>query len=321
MDNLDNKGIPPSICMIKNYAEKVHQNVHPNADSLPQLRDCQVHRFLKQLGKEYIKVKQKTINPKRHLAKDLAVIQTWFDHLEIAIEQYKITPSNIQNFNKSGFQIGQGGDKEVITRYPDALRDIPSSSSRELVSTIEGISAARNKIPPMLIFSGKVILKSWFEYLKEEDQIITISDKGYSNDGIIYEWLKHFNEHTQEQAGNNFRLLFIDNHNAHITYKFLSYCDNNKILAIAFPPYTTHILQPLDGLLFMQYKRVHRRAINDQAHLGGYFYDKIDFLANIACVRANALTPQVIRNGFSARGLWPLNLELIIGPLIKKQDL
>lgn len=94
-----------------------------------------------------------------------------------------------------------------------------------------------------------------------------------------------------------------------------------KILAVAFPAHTSHILQPLDGLPFMQYKRIHRRAINDQAHLGGYFYDKIDFLANIARVRAEAFTPRVIRNGFSARGLWPLNPKLIVGSLIEKWDL
>uniref|UniRef100_A0A093XPI5 Pogo transposable element with ZNF domain n=1 Tax=Talaromyces marneffei PM1 TaxID=1077442 RepID=A0A093XPI5_TALMA len=300
------RGIPPSVRMIKNYAEKVHQNMHPNADSLPQLGDRWVYRFLKRLGNEYVKVKQKAIDPKRHIAEDPAVIQTWFDRLEIAIQNYKITPSNIWNFDESGFQIGQGGDEEVITRYPDALREIPSSSSRELVSTIEGISATGNKIPPMLIFTGKAILESWFKYLKEEDWLITISDKGYSNDTIAYEWLQHFDKHTREQAGNNFRLLFMDNHDAHIT---------------TFPPHTTHILQPLDGLPFMQYKRIHRRAINDQAHLGGYFYDKIDFLANIARVRAEALTPRVIRNGFSARGLWPLDPELIVGPLIQKSDL
>ncbi|KAL3706521.1 hypothetical protein TMatcc_007533 [Talaromyces marneffei ATCC 18224] len=173
----------------------------------------------------------------------------------------------------------------------------------------------------MLIFTGKAILESWFKYLKEEDWLITISDKGYSNDTIAYEWLQHFDKHTREQAGNNFRLLFMDNHDAYITSEFLSYCDKYKILAIAFPPHTTHILQPLDGLPFMQYKRIHRRAINDQAHLGGYFYDKIDFLANIARVRAEALTPRVIQNGFSARGLWPLDPELIVGPLIQKSDL
>jgi hypothetical protein len=307
--------------MIKNYAERVHQNIYPNADSAPPLGDRWVYRFMERLGKEYVKVKQKTIDPKRHLAEDPNIIQAWFDRIQIAMENYNITPSNIWNFDESGFQIGQGADEEVITKYPDIVRDCPSSSTRELVSTIEGISATDEKIPPMLIFAGKAILESWFKYLKEEDWIITISDKGYANDEIAYEWLKHFNKHTKEQAGNNYRFLYMDNYDSHVTSEFLFFCDKNKILPVAFSPHTTHLLQPLDGLPFMQYKRIHRRAINDQAHLGGYFYDKIDFLANITRVRAEALTPRVIRNGFSARGLWPLNSELIVGPLAEKWDL
>ncbi|EED11888.1 conserved hypothetical protein [Talaromyces stipitatus ATCC 10500] len=282
MNDLDDRGIPPTVRMIKNYADKVLQNMHPGADNPPQLGDRWVYRFLKRLPKEYVKMKQKTIDPKRHLAENPSVIQAWFDRLETAIERYKITPSNIWNFDESGFQIGQGGDEEVVTRYPDALRHVPSSSSRELVSTIEGISAVGNTIPPLLIFTGKVILESWFQYLKEDEWKVTISETGFSNDEIAYDWLKHFNEHTREQAGNDFRLLFMDNHEAHLTSEFLSYCDDYRIIPFAFPPHTTHLLQPLDGLPFLQYKRVHRRAINEQAHLGGYFYDKIDFLANIA---------------------------------------
>ncbi|EED11571.1 conserved hypothetical protein [Talaromyces stipitatus ATCC 10500] len=117
MNDLDDRGIPPTVRMIKNYADKVLQNMHPGADNPPQLGDRWVYRFLKRLPKEYVKMKQKTIDPKRHLAEDPSFIQAWFDRLETAIERYKITPSNIWNFDKSGFQIGQGGDEEVVTRY------------------------------------------------------------------------------------------------------------------------------------------------------------------------------------------------------------
>ena len=33
---------------------------------------------MQQLGKEYVKVKQKTIDPKQHLAEDPNIIQAWF---------------------------------------------------------------------------------------------------------------------------------------------------------------------------------------------------------------------------------------------------
>ncbi|EED11569.1 hypothetical protein TSTA_008650 [Talaromyces stipitatus ATCC 10500] len=180
------------------------------------------------------------------------------DHRHTGRRRYRIGPSVIVARTSTSHATDL---RYPSSRYPDALRHVPSSSSRELVPTIEGISAVGNTIPPLLIFTGKVILESWFQYLKEDEWKVTISETGFSNDEIAYDWLKHFNEHTREQAGNNF------------------------------------------------------------PHLGGYFYDKIDFLANIARVRADALTPRVIRNGFSARGLWPFNPEIIVGPLIEKWDL
>ncbi|EED12808.1 conserved hypothetical protein [Talaromyces stipitatus ATCC 10500] len=112
----------------------------------------------------------------------------------------------------------------------------------------------------------------------------------------------------------------MDNHTAHLTSDFISYCEENKIIPFAFPPHTPHILQPLHGMPFLHYKRIYRRAINEQAHLGGYFYGKVDFLADIARVRAEALTPRTIRKGFSERGLWTLNPDLIVDRLMAKWE-
>jgi hypothetical protein len=307
--------------MIRNYAEKVLQNMNPSAPDPPRLGDRWVHRFLKRLPNEYQIQQQKTIDPKRQLAEDPNIIQAWFDRLEIALKTNKITPKNYWNFDESGFQIGQGGDEQVVTKYPETLRTIASSSSKELVTVIEGINAAGNAIPPFLIFTGKVILENWFQYLTEDEWKVTITDTGFSNDEIAFEWLQYFNQHTKEQAGNEWRLLIMDNHNAHLTREFLDYCLKYKIVPFRFPAHTTHLLQPLDGMPFLHYKRIHRRSINEQAHLGGFFYDKIDFCANIARVRAEALTPRVIRSGFSKRGLWPFNPDLITDPLWEKWEL
>uniref|UniRef100_A0A093V606 Tigger transposable element-derived protein 1 n=1 Tax=Talaromyces marneffei PM1 TaxID=1077442 RepID=A0A093V606_TALMA len=281
IDDLDDRGLPPTVHMIQNYAENVLQNMHPNAANPPKLGDRWVHRFLKRLPPAYKIQKQKTIDPKRHLAEDPNIIQAWFDRLEIALDKNKITPQNYWNFDESGFQIGQGGDEEVVTKYPETIRSVPSSSSRELVTVIEGINAAGSAIPLFLIFTGKVILESWFQYLTEDEWKVTITESGFSNNEIAYEWLQHFDQHTREQAGNNWRLLTMDSHTAHLTREFMDYCLEHKIVPFRFPAHTTHLLQPLDGMPFLHYKRIHRRAINEQAHLGGYFYDKIDFCANI----------------------------------------
>jgi hypothetical protein len=197
-----------------------------------------------------------------------------------------------------------------VTTYPETVRSVPSSSGRELVTAIEGINAEGDAIPPFLIFTGNGILEEWFKYLTEDDWKVTITESGFSNDEITYEWLQHFDQHTRERARNDWCLLIMDNHNAHLTREFRAYCAENKIVQFRFPAHTTHLLQPLDGMPFLQYKRIYRRAINEQAHLGGFFFDKIDFCANIGRVRAEPLTPRVIRSVFSKRGLWPLNPDL-----------
>lgn len=141
--------------------------MHPDAANPPQLGDRWVYRFLTRLPPAYKIQKQKTTDSKRHLAEDPNITQAWFDRLEIAFEKNKIIPRNYWNFDESRFQ---GGDQKVVTKYPETIRNVPSSSSREFVSVIEGMSAEGSAIPPFLIFTGKAILESWFRYLTKEEK-------------------------------------------------------------------------------------------------------------------------------------------------------
>ena len=80
--------------MIRNYAEKVLQSLYPNMADPPRLGDRWTQRFLTRLGPEYKIQKQKTIDPKRHLAEDPNIIQAWFDRLETALKNSNIKPCN-----------------------------------------------------------------------------------------------------------------------------------------------------------------------------------------------------------------------------------
>ncbi|EED18843.1 ferric reductase transmembrane component 5 precursor, putative [Talaromyces stipitatus ATCC 10500] len=79
LSDLDDRGLPPTIGTIKNYAEKVLQNMNPDADHPLQLGDRWVYSFIKRLPNDYKKQKQKTVDPNRHIAEDSGVIQAWFE--------------------------------------------------------------------------------------------------------------------------------------------------------------------------------------------------------------------------------------------------
>jgi hypothetical protein len=46
------------------------------------------------------------------------------------------------------------------------------------------------------------------------------------------------------------RLLILNGHGSHLTMEFINYCDDNKILLMIYPPYSTHSLQLLNVGIF-----------------------------------------------------------------------
>lgn len=107
----------------------------------------------------------------------------------------------------------------------------------------------------------------------------------------------------------------MDNHRSYLTYKFLDYCEDHNIIVFTFPPNTSHILQPLDGKPFQQYKHYYRKAVNTAARYGNTTFKKRDFLHALPRVRAEALKDRTIRAGFAKRGIQLFKPDLIIDDL------
>jgi hypothetical protein len=316
--DIDDMGIPPTPRLVEEHANAILRRMNPQMEPPPTVSKRWPYRFMKRLGKEYKLIKQKPIDPKRFKAEDFATIAVWFDRLELTIKNNKITPSNIWNFDETGFIIGRGKEQSVITRFKEKARELPSDSNRESVTIIECISATGSIIPPMVILAGKNILEEWIPCIQDEDWRIAVSDSGYNNGILSYDWINHFHFQTKEQAGTGYRLLFLDNFYSHLTYDFLDFCHKHKIILNAFPAHTTHFLQPLDGVPFQQYKHFHGKVVNQYALLGSSTFDKVDFLYELKGFRTRALTQRTNRKGYSDRGIWPLNPDLITSKLRDK---
>ena len=103
----------------------------------------------------------------------------------------------------------------------------------------------------------------------------------------------------------------MDNHPSHIGFDFARYCQNHRIVAWCFPPKLTHLLQPLDGKPFQQYKHYYRQYNNRSIQWGGSVKEKADFLRQIHTIRLRTFKDSTIRHSFKRCGLWPLNSEII----------
>ena len=60
----------------------------------------------------------------------------------------------------------------------------------------------------------------------------------------------------------------MDGHSSYINVDFVEYCWNHKIIPICLPPHLTHILQPLDLVIFSLLKRAYSTKVDEYAARG-----------------------------------------------------
>ena len=97
--------------------------------------------------------------------------------------------------DKSGFQMGMGRNKKIITKTTHQQAYIRSISNQELVTVVEAISGGGKAIPPMVILQGKNHQEHWTGHTGiASNALLAVSDSGFSNNQISLEWIKHFHK-------------------------------------------------------------------------------------------------------------------------------
>lgn len=162
--------------------------------------------------------------------------------------------------DEKAFMMGGFGEARVaVSRYKRAGY-ITQPGNCEWVSSIECISADGRILSPWVIFKGKEQQKIWFDAM--EDGYIALSDNGWTDNVLGLEWLKQcFEPESRRRRRGQYRILIFDGHASNITSTAVDFCSAQKIILLCFPPYLTHLLQPLDVGVF------HHLANNYSKHL------------------------------------------------------
>ena len=138
--------------------------------------------------------------------------------------------------------MGVAATSKVVTSSDTIGRaTVVQPGNREWTTAIEGINAAGWAIPPFIILAGKVHQSNWYRELPA-DWVIAVSDNGWTTDELGFEWIKHFNTHTESRTKGAYRLLILDGHSSHATPEFDQYCTANKIITLCMPTHTSHLL-------------------------------------------------------------------------------
>jgi hypothetical protein len=274
-------------------------------------------RFLKR--HKYLREKQKKLSQDRQAAEDLRIVQVYFERLAAIIQGHGILPESIWNMDETGFRIGIGKDQFVVTKRK-RIHYFGTPENRESATAIEAISAGGSVIPVFLILSGQVHMAQWYQIPGlDPDMALRPTITGYSNDQVAMEWIEHFEKHSAKTSLGKKRLLILDGHGSHHTKPFIQYCYNHDIVPFGLPPNLTHLLQPLDVVVFQPLKHYHAKALDIMIRDGLLNITKLEFLSCIGDVRKQAFKRSTILSAFRKTGIWPLDSQKVLPALAERQ--
>jgi hypothetical protein len=253
----------------------------------------------------------------RVLQEDPEVISAWFKLVDEIRAKYGVDQDDIHNFDETGFQMGIIGSMKVVTGSERRMRpELIQPGDREWVTVVQSICAAGYTTPPFIIYKGRVHISAWYE---EKDiphnWKLSVSENGWTNNALGFEWLKHFDTHTRPRQVGVYRLLILDGHESHTSQDFKDYCLEHKILTLCMPSHSSHILQPLDVVCFSPLKQKYSQRVRDLARQRVFHIDKEGFLPAFRDAFFDVFTEENCRKAFEASGLVPSNAQVVLDRL------
>ena len=150
---------------------------------------------------------------------------------------------------------------------------------------MECVSADGYYLPNMLILQGKQLTESMYQKELNNETLISVTESGYTNDERALEWLVHFDTYSKRRQQGTWRMLLFDGFGSYCIEEFITYCNQNRIKPWTLPPHSSHILQPLDVVLFQPFKHYYRQAVDAACVSGCEDFNKYEFLAAIESIR------------------------------------
>lgn len=235
----------------------------------------------------------------------------WFQLYEEILAKNEIEdPHRIWNADETGMV--DVPKPKVVVGPKGGQAFVKTPSDRGTTSTyIAAVSAAGDKLDPFVIFPGSRIMQTWRDTQPEETEMAA-TKSGYVNKETFTRFGHGFVDHLKKEGlldGEKKTLLLLDGHYAHLfNLEFLLLMKKNKIIVLAFPPHTSHKIQPLDLVVFGILKRAWNRLLHKLLkRIGGRKLTREEWwMIFLLCV-GEALTVRNIQAGFRVAGVFPVD--------------
>ena len=160
-------------------------------------------------------------------------------------------------------------------------------------------------------------MESWYRDRKHQNELVLLSERGFTTDELGIKYLEHFIQHTGASPDQPTKLLLMDNHNSHVTAKFIALATQNNIIPFTFPAHLTYCMQPCDVGIFQTIKYWHTKAIQSALETLDFDYTVSSFLRDLPSIRTQTFKKITIKHAFKEAGMWPVNTQIVLDKMSK----
>lgn len=235
-------------------------------------------------------------------------VAAFFKLYDKVTENINFEPQNIWNIDETGLSTVHKPDRVVSRRGQKQIGQITSSERGTLVSMCLAVNASGSKAPPYLVFP-RVKFQPHFLNGGPLPCWGGANPSGFMNSDHFFDFIQKFKDFTRCSIEQPI-LLLLDNHVSHRSLNVLTFCRENGIHVLSFPPHCSHRLQPLDVAVFGPFKRAANQLCKDwvKAHPGRTMQ-----IFDLPAVFARALelgaTEINIKSSFATPGIYPLDRQ------------
>ena len=200
-------------------------------------------------------------------------------------------------------------DKVLAKRGSKAVYKVVHGDEKESITVLFTINAAGTMLPPMVVFWYERIPATVISNLPS-GWIVGNTDRGWMTGDSFYSYIKdQFHPWLIENKIELPIILYVDGHVSHLTIRLAKFCRENHIDLVALYPNATHVLQPLDVVVFHPLKSKWKKTVdqwridNDCQRLkrekfAPVLKKALDSMENLSTI---------IQKGFKTCGLFPFD--------------
>ncbi|XP_064083214.1 uncharacterized protein LOC135199256 [Macrobrachium nipponense] len=223
--------------------------------------------------------------------------------------------SRVFTCNKTGIVIGaQDETSKVWDKKGTVASWKVSGMGKPMMTVLCCASADGSLMRPFIVNKGKnpsVYMNH--QDLEADSYRRGCSDSGLMTPALFHDWLGNIFE--DELVNKDIRrpvLLILDGFLSHLNLETLRYARDKKILMYYLPPYSSHVMQPLDVSVFKPLKAEYRRVYNKVwGELSAVDMPRKHFPYVLTMAMREGNMSENIISGFRSTGLVPFNPNAI----------